>query len=419
MAALLAFILVVWIGPPLVAPLFWAAFAGLAGSGFDTFIAAEALYRGLDSLPLTAIVAFVLAGGLMGPSGLTGELVDCARRLVGRASGGLALVTILACLFFSCLSGSGGATCAAVGALMIPTMLREGYPREYAGAMAATGGVLGILIPPSIPMIVYASQANVPADRLFMAGIVPGLLLAALLMLTAWLDAKRRGLSRPAAVERAAEPPLWRLFWRAKFAVALPVIILGGIWGGRFTPTEAAVIAVFWALAVGLVRRKLSMAAIGNVLTDTALLAGGAVILLAPATALARYLAIIGAPQQLAAAAAALAGGPHAFLFIMALALFLCGLFADTISMIAIMTPIFLPTAQLLGVEPIIMGLVFILCCEAGFLTPPFGGNLFIAARLAGADLGKLSLAALPYVAVIMLLTALLILFPQMALFIF
>ncbi|UQZ91017.1 TRAP transporter large permease [Deltaproteobacteria bacterium Smac51] len=418
MIALIVFAVLVWIGLPLVAPLFWAAFAGLTASGNDAYIAAEALYRGLDNLPLSAIVGFVLAGGLMGPTGLTEELVDCARRLVGRASGGLAMVTILACLFFSCLSGSGGATCAAVGAIMIPSMLKEGYPKEYAGTMAATGGVLGILIPPSIPMIIYASQANVPSDRLFMAGIIPGLLLAALLMFVAWLDAKRRGLTAPAAADGADELPLWRLIWRAKFAVALPVIILGGIWGGHFTPTEAAVIAVFWALAVGIFRRKLTVSSIWGVLTDTALLAGGAVILLAPATALARYLAIIGAPQQLAVEVAALAGSPEVFLFIMAAALFLCGLFADTISMIAIMTPIFLPTAHLLGVDPTIMGLVFILCCEAGFLTPPFGGNLFIAARLSGSDLGRLSVAALPYVGVIMLLTAILIIFPKLALFI-
>ena len=414
MAALIVFILLVWLGLPLVAPLAWAAVAGLAGAGHSPLIAAEALYRGLDNLPLAAIVGFVLAGSLMGPSGLTEELVACARRLVGRASGGLALVTILACLFFSCLSGSGGATTAAVGAIMIPAMIRAGYPPAYAGTMAATGGVLGILIPPSIPMIIYASQANVPADKLFLAGILPGLVLAALLMLVAWLDARRRGLAAPPA--ETGGVPFLRLMWRAKLALALPILVLGGIWGGIFTPTEAAVAAVYWVLAVGLIRRRLRLTEISEALTETALLAGGAVILLAPATALARYLAIIGAPQALALKVAALAGSPEAFLFIMAGALFLCGLIADTISMIAIMTPIFLPVAHLLGADPVIMGLVFILCCEAGFLTPPFGGNLFIAARLSGSDLGELSLAAVPYVAVIMLLTALVILFPEVAL---
>jgi len=414
MAALIVFIVLVWLGLPLVAPLVWAAFAGLWASGHDPLIAAEALYRGLDNLPLAAIVGFVLAGSLMGPSGLTEELVACARRLVARASGGLALVTILACLFFSCLSGSGGATTAAVGAIMIPAMIRAGYPPEYAGTMAATGGVLGILIPPSIPMIIYASQANVPADKLFLAGVLPGLMLAALLMITAWLDARRRGLTSATAEEKA--PALVRLLWRAKFALALPLLVLGGIWGGVFTPTEAAVMAVFWVLVVGLARGRLNFKDIGAALTETSLLAGGAVILLAPATALARYLAVIGAPQALAGQVAAASGSPEVFLFIMAGALFLCGLIADTISMIAIMTPIFLPVAHLLGVDPIIMGLVFILCCEAGFLTPPFGGNLFIAARLSGSDLGKLSVAAIPYVAVIMLLTALIIIFPKLGL---
>ena len=418
MTAIFVFIILVWLGLPLVAPLIFAAVAGLWSSGFDPLMAAEALWRGLDNLPLTAIVGFVLAGSLMGPSGLTGELVAFARRLVGRTSGGLALVTILACLFFSCLSGSGGATTAAIGAIMIPSMLRAGYPREYAGAMAATGGVLGILIPPSIPMIIYASQADVPADRLFLAGVIPGLILTAFLLLAAWLDAKRRGLGPEKNEADQDQASLLALIWRGKFALSLPVIIMGGIWGGCFTPTEAAVIAVFWVLAVGFVRRRLKIKDLEAALNETALLAGGAVILLGPATALARYLAIIGAPQSLAAGVGALAGGPVVFLFIMAVVLFLCGLFADTISMIAIMTPIFLPVARMLGVDPIIMGLVFILCCEAGFLTPPFGGNLFIAARLSGSDLGSLSLAALPYVAVIMLLTAAVILLPKLALII-
>ncbi len=414
MLAALAFIFLVWLGLPLAAPLLWAAGLGLASSGSDPLIGAEALYRGLDNLPLSAIVGFVLAGCLMGPSGLTEELVACARRLVGRASGGLALVTILACLFFSCLCGSGGATTAAVGAIMIPVMLRAGYPADYSAAMAATGGVLGILIPPSIPMIIFAAQANVPADRLFLAGVLPGLMLTTLLMFVSWLDAKRRGL---APVSSSEPQSSWAaLLWRGKFAVTLPILILGGIWGGFFTPTEAAVTAVAWVLTVGLIRRRLNLRLIWQSLTETSLLAGGAVILLGPATALARYLAIIGAPQALAAEVAAVAGGPTAFLFIMAGALFLCGLFADTISMIAIMTPIFLPVAQMLGVDPIVMGLVFILCCEAGFLTPPFGGNLFIAARLAGTDLGRLSLAALPYVLVLMLLTAGIILWPDLLL---
>lgn len=415
MTAIIVFIVMIWLGLPLVAPIFWAALAGLAASGHDPLITAEALYRGLDNLTLSAIVGFVLAGSLMGPSGLTGELVVCARRLVGRAAGGLGQVTILACLFFSCLSGSGGATTAAVGAIMIPAMLRAGYPNDYAGTMAATGGVLGILIPPSIPMIIFAAQADVPADKLFLAGVGPGLVLAALLMITARLDAKRRCLTA-AEAEADGAPSLIILLWRGKFALSLPVIILGGIWGGLFTTTEAAVTAVFWVLAVGLARRRLNFSIIGQALTETSLLSGGAIILLAPATALARYLAIVGAPQALAGQVATMAGGPVGFLFIMAGALFLCGLFADTISMIAIMTPIFLPVARLLGVDPIIMGLVFILCCEAGFLTPPFGGNLFIAARLSGSDLGRLSLAAIPYVAVIMGLTALVILFPRLAL---
>ena len=415
-AAAIVFIIMVWVGLPLVAPLLWAAFAGMVANGHDPLIIAEALYRGLDNLTLSAIVGFVLAGSLMGPSNLTEELVACARHLVGKASGGLALVTILACLFFSCLSGSGGATTAAVGAIMIPAMMRAGYPADYAGTMAATGGVLGILIPPSIPMIIYAAQASVPADKLFLAGVVPGLMLTALLMIAAWLDAKRRGLTDSGAGVEKNTPSLGSLIWQAKFALSLPIIILGGIWGGVFTPTEAAVTAVFWVLAVGLIRRRLTFKIISRAFTETSLLAGGAVILLAPATALARYLAIVGAPQILAGHVASLAGGPIGFLFIMAGALFLCGLFADTISMIAIMTPIFLPVAHLLGVDPIIMGLVFILCCEAGFLTPPFGGNLFIAARLSGSDLMSLSVAAIPYVIVIMLLTAAVILFPGLVL---
>ena len=412
MKAALAFIIGVFLGLPLVAVLSLAALGGLVGGGHSLNFFTEAFYRGLDQLPLTAITGFVLAGSLMGSVGLTAELTSCAQKLVGRIKGSLGLVTILACLFFSALSGSGGATCAAVGAMMVPAMLKAGYSNDYAGAMAASGGVLGILIPPSIPMIIYGAQANVPTQSLFKAGILPGIILTALLLLIAWLDAVFRKLPLPDKEPNKQETIL-KLFWQAKWALVLPVIILGGIWKGWVTPTEAAILAIWWILLIGLCRKRLSGPMLFAAVKDAALLSGGAIILLAPATALARYLALAGMPQHLASLLTAWTTNPLTFLFLLMVFLFLCGLIADTISMIIIMTPIFLPTARALGVDPILMGIVFVLCCEAGFLTPPFGGNLFIASRLSGCDLGRLSLAALPYVAAIMLLTAAIILWPQ------
>lgn len=407
-------VLLLLIGLPLVGVIGLTAWAGLSslGGGGDFLI--QGFWAGLDNFSLTAILGFILAGNLMTAGGLTDDLVNLSQRMLAKFASGLGLVTIAASLMFSALSGSGGATCAAVGSTMIPAMIKEGYPRPTAAALAATGGILGILIPPSIPMIIYAVAAKVPVGDLFLAGIVPGLVLAGLLSLMVIRQTGRAGLNRPPAI--GAETGLLTSFWRAKWSLALIAIIMGGIWGGFFTPSEAAIVAVIWVTAAGLFSRRLKLAHIYKAFSSAAVLAGAAVILLAPATALARFLSLAGAPQALAAWAAGFTSSPTVFLVALFALLLLCGLITDTITMIAILAPILLPAAHRVGVDPLLMGLIFIIGCEAGFLTPPFGGNLFIVTPLAEVDMGEVSRAVLPYVGVVIFMGLLLIALPSIGL---
>lgn len=407
------------LGLPLAGIIGMTAWAGLLSLEQPGDFLVQGFWSGLDNFSLTAILGFILAGNLMTASGLTDDLVDLAKQFLARFTSGLGLVTIAASLMFSALSGSGGATCAAVGSTMIPAMIKDGYPRPIAAALAATGGILGILIPPSIPMIIYAVAAKVPVNELFLAGIIPGLVLTALLAVTVIVQTGQAGLN-PAPARSSNIPSsgagFGRAVWKAKWSLALIVIIMGGIWGGFFTPSEAAIVAVLWILPAGLINRRLKFRQIHQAFDHTAVLAGAAVILLAPATALARFLALAGAPQALASWAAGFTSSPAVFLMALFGLLLLCGLITDTITMIAILTPILLPAARQVGVDPLLMGLIFIVGCEAGFLTPPFGGNLFIVTPLAKVDIGAVSKAVLPYVAVVILMGLLLIWWPSLGL---
>ena len=363
----------------------------------------NSLFDGLNLFPLLAIPCFVVAGTLMEFGNITQQIVDVVKQLVGRVYGGLGITTILGCLFFAAMIGSGPGTVAAMGSIMIPTMVRRGYSPEYAAGVCATGGTLGILIPPSNPMIIYGVVANTSIAGLFMAGFIPGFVLTSLMCITAYCIAKKRGYQ--GTNEKFSIVGLCKAIWDGKWALATPAIILGGIYWGVFTPTEAAEVGVLWTLFVGLfVYRKLTWKNISSALIRTSAFAGSATILVGVSMAFSRLLTLYHIPQTVGAFLGSISTDPTITLLLIAFFIFLCGFVADTLAMVVVLAPVFLPITNALGIHPIQLGILFVVCCETGFLTPPFGANLFITMKITDVKLEEVALRAFPYLLAMWLL---------------
>lgn len=402
------------LGVPVFMALGIATVVALTVSDVPMLILGQTLYQGVDKFPLLAIPCFILAGSLMERGGVTHQIIAVVSQFTGRVRGGLGIATILACMFFSAISGSGPGTVAAVGSVMIPAMLRAGHGRDYAGAVSSSGGTLGILIPPSNPMIIYGVIAQTSIVGLFMAGIVPGAIIGVAHCLVAYLVARRLGYA--ATGERFDFRELARACWRGKFAIAAPFLILGGIYAGVFTPVEASVIAVLYGLFVGgVVNRMLSLRAIFDSLTEAARIST-AMIIVATSTVFGQILTVNQAPQKLAGLLTTISTDPFTILLIIILAFFILGMFMETLSTIIIVTPVLLPVVVQLGIDPIHFGILFVVTNEVAFLTPPLGANLFVASRLANVSLERLSLHVLPHIAAIVLCILVLAYFPRISL---
>ncbi len=416
MILVVSFVLLMLLGVPLFGVIGLASVISLSGAPFPMEFIPQNLYTGMDQFPLIATIGFVMAGFLMEPAGITGEIIDVAKKAVGGFRGGLAMVTILACMIFASLSGSGPATTAAIGSIMIPGMISAGYRKDDAAAVSATGGTLGILIPPSNPMILFGVVANTSIAGLFMAGFLPGFVLTTLMCVTAYCIARKRGY------QGTGEPfslvALFKSVWRGKWALATPVIILGGIYGGVFTPTEAAEVGVLWTLFVGLViYRKLTWKNISSALVRTASFAGSATILVGVSMAFSRLLTLYKIPQTVGAFLASLSTDPTITLLLIAFFIFLCGFVADTLAMVVVLAPVFLPITNKLGIHPMQLGILFVVCCETGFLTPPFGANLFITMKITDVKLEAVALRAFPYLIAMWVLIFIVAAFPKFVLF--
>ena len=367
----------------------------------------------MDKFPLLAIPCFILAGSLMERGGVTRQIISVVSQFTGRVRGGLGIATILACMFFSAISGSGPGTVAAVGSVMIPAMLRAGHGRDYAGAVSSSGGTLGILIPPSNPMIIYGVIAQTSIVGLFMAGIVPGMIIGVAHCLVAYLVARHVGYE--ATGERFNLRELARACWRGKFALAAPFLILGGIYAGVFTPVEASVIAVLYGLLVGgVVNRMLDFKAIFDSLIEAARIST-AMIIVATSTVFGQILTLNQAPRSSrgslrpsrairSRSSSSSSSRSHPRMFM------------ETLSTIIIVTPVLLPVIVQLGIDPIHFGILFVVTNEVAFLTPPLGANLFVASQLANVSLERLSLHVLPHIAAIVLCILVLAYFPEISL---
>ena len=354
----------------------------------------QQMFGGVDSTVLQAVPFFLLAGALMDKGGISRRLINFANALVGWIAGGLAMVSVVASMFFAGISGSAAADSAAVGSVMIPAMAKKGYAKDFAAALIACAGTIGTMIPPSIPMIIYGVTTGTSIGGLFIAGVVPGVLMGLALMAHAYAVSRQRGysgLAFPSAREA------WVAFREALLTLLMPVIVVGGILGGIFTPTEAAAIAVFYSLLLGgLVYRELRWSSLPQVLLRTGLSTGIVMFLIATSTAYGWVLARQGIPLALANAFTGMTTHPWVFLLLANLLLLVVGTVMETVPAIIIFAPVLLPVAKQLGVDPVFFGVIMVVNLSMGLASPPSGATLFVSAAIAEESLDRVCRAVWP-----------------------
>ncbi|WP_394798623.1 TRAP transporter large permease [Alcaligenes faecalis] len=392
-----------------------ANMAGVAWEGRMTFLViAQQLYAALDKYPLVAVPFFILAGNLMESGGMSNRMVEFAKSLVGGVQGGLACSCVLTCMIFAAVAGSSVATTFAVGAILIPAMVRHGYPAPFAASLQASAAELGVIIPPSIPMILFAVSTDTSVGELFVAGIGPGLLIGGALMIYVWLYARRHGLGLQDGVGRLS---VWTAFRQAWLALLMPVIILGGIYGGIFTPTEASAVAVVYALIVSMfIYRSVKWGDLSKVLHRSVVSTAVIMFIIANAGVFGFLLNRTGIPAAMGTWLGELFSSPMMFLLGMNVALFVVGMFVETSASIVVLAPLLLPVAVQFGIDPAHFGIIMVVNLALGMVTPPFGVNLFAACSVAGISLEKLIRPLLPFVVVILACLMLISYVPEVSL---
>lgn len=357
----------------------------------------QKMFFSLDAFPLLAVPFFIMAGEIMQKGSMAESLLKVSRCLVGHITGGLAHVSVLTCMFYGALSGSAPATVAAVGGVMIPSMEKEGFSKSFSTATNVSAGCLGVMIPPSVPLIIYGTTANVSVGDLFIAGIVPGIFIGIVLMITCYFLAKYHGFNTKS--EKATFRETMMALSEAKYALLVPIIVLGGIYGGITTPTEAGAIAVTYAFIVeGLVLRKLNAQKLWQILRGTTITNATIFLVVATASALGQILLIYNVPDALVKALSGLADNAALLLFIIILMLLILGTFMDALANILILTPLLQPLVVGAGIDMTHFGIVMIAAVSLGFLTPPVGVNLFVGCGISGISIERLSYAVLPFI---------------------
>ncbi|RKQ35820.1 TRAP transporter large permease [Oceanobacillus halophilus] len=375
----------------------------------------QRMFNSVDSFPLLAIPFFILAGKLMETGGISTRLIHLANVIFGRVKGGLALVSIVACAFFAAISGSAAATTAAVGALIIPAMVKRGYDKDFSTAVQAAGGTIGIMIPPSVPLVLYGVAASVSISDLFIAGIIPGVIVTVSLLILVYIISLKRGYG---GGETFTFAEFIKAFLDAILALLMPVIILGGIYGGIFTPTEAAVVAVVYGLIVGLlIYREIKWKDLSDIFSASVVTSAVIMFIIAGASAFGYYLTRERVPREMADFMLGITDNWIIALLIINLLLLIIGTFLETSAAIIILTPILAPIATALGIDLIHFGIIMIVNLAIGFITPPVGVNLFVASNIAGTKIEKLIRAIIPFILVMIVDVIILSFIPELSLF--
>ncbi|MCI8416598.1 MAG: TRAP transporter large permease [Lachnospiraceae bacterium] len=384
-------------------PITWAIGGGCAlacalDSSLSFSVLAQKVFTGGNSFSMLAVPAFYLAGDIMCKGGLSKRLVAFADSFVGWISGGISLVSIVACMFFAAISGSSVATTAAIGGLMIPEMEKRGYPKDYAAAVQAIGGTLGIVIPPSIVFVIYGNITGVSVSKLLAAGILPGILVGIALCLYAFFKAK---LCNYPKQERFSITGFLLSFKHAIWALIMPIIILGGIYAGIFTPTESAVIAVFYGVLVCMaIYKEVHMLDLWEILGTTAASVSNLMILVVIAQLFGYILTYYRIPVYVTEVFMAVAWNKYVFLLLINVLLLICGMFLEVGATNLILGPILAPIAVSFGIDPIHFGMLFVYLLALGQATPPFGTTMFVACGISGVPISNIAKQLLPFIVV-------------------
>lgn len=399
------------IGTPVAFALGLASIAALYfGSNIPLIIMPQKLFNGLNNFPFLAIPLFLLAGNIMAAAQISERLVKLAGLLLGRFPGGLAQMSTGASAFFGAISGSAPATSSAIGSILIPSMVKRGYPKSYAGAVIASSGALGLIIPPSLTMVVYGTIADVSIGSLFIAGIIPGAAIALALGLVNYMMARTHKLEKepqPDGTETA------KIITESGLALIMPIIILGGIYGGIFTPTESAAVACLYGLIVGLfVYRSISIADLGPIFVQTAISSAVVMYLMGTANAFSFIITAEQIPQAVAAQILDISSEPILIMLLVLVLLLIAGTFLDNVAALVLLVPTLGTLISAIGIDPVYFGVFTVIALAVGNFTPPVGLNLFIAAGLSGSSIEAISRSAIPYMAAYILVLILIILFP-------
>ncbi len=387
-----------------------ASLVGAYQANLNFLAVVKEMFSAINKFPLAAIPFFILAGNLMESGGISKRLVEFAKSIVGGVQGGLAATCVLTCMIFAAVSGSSVATTFAIGAILIPALIKHGYPTSYAAALQATSAELGVIIPPSIPMILYGVSAEVSIGELFIAGFGPGLLIGGALMSFVVIYARIKGYGKG---DHEGRQPFLLATRKAALALFMPVIILGGIYGGVFTPTEASVVAVFYALIVGVgVYRETKFTDLPNVLKRSVVSSAVIMFIIANAGLFSYLITRAGVPAMIGALLVDWLKSPALFLLGVNVALFIIGMFIETSASIIVLAPILAPVAQHFGIDPVHFGIVMVVNLALGMITPPFGVNLFAACTVARISIDQIVTRLIPFVLVVFACLMLITFFP-------
>lgn len=359
-------------------------------TSLPTLMVAQNAVAGVDSFPLLAIPFFMLAGNLMSSGGIAKRLVNFFESFIGHITGGLGMVTVVVCMFFAAISGSAVATVSAVGAFMIPQMVEHGYSKGFSAALTAAAGTIGVIIPPSVPFVIYGVVSSSSITDMFTAGFLPGVLMGIALMIVCYIVSKKNGYK--GSDKRRSFSEIERSFIDAIWAILSPVIILGGIYSGIFTPTEAAVVSVVYSYIIGVfVYKELTFKGAYNAFKDAIVVNGATTFMIGLSTAFAALLTMEQIPLKIATLITGFTSNGVLILLLINIFLIIVGMFIDNIPATIILTPILLPIAMKCGMSPITFGIMLTMNLAIGFCTPPYGINLFVASAISRVKMDELS----------------------------
>lgn len=383
-------VLLLILGVPIAVTVGFSSLIYIFLAGIEPSIAIQRLFAGINMASLMAIPFFILAGDLMNVGGLAKRIIRLATSIIGNVTGSLAIVTILGCMFFAAISGSGVATAAALGSIMVPAMVQKGYDRSFSSAIVAAASPIGVVIPPSISFIIYGVLTSTSISDLYKAGIPAGIITGIILIIVAYIMSKRSGYT--GEDDQGSLKEILVAVKDASWALGTPVILIGGVFGGIFTPTESAVVAVVYALVIGLfIYKDMKWADIPKIFLGSAKMAARIMFIIANASLFAWVLAIERIPQMIVESFVSISNSPIVILLIINVLLLIAGTFMETGAILIITVPLFMPIITKLGIDPVHFGIIVTLNTAIGLMTPPFGVCLFTAASVGGVSIQNLT----------------------------